>query len=42
MWRDRGYLLDVLQAARSIQAFTHDVGEERFLSDELIQSAVIR
>ena len=42
MWRDDGYLLDILNAARSIQSFTKDVDEERFLRDELVQSAVIR
>ena len=42
MWRDDGSLLDILNAARSIQSFTKDVDEERFLRDELVQSAVIR
>jgi uncharacterized protein with HEPN domain len=42
MWRDDGYLLDILEAARRILLFIDNVTEDRFLSDELIQSAVIR
>lgn len=42
MWRDDALLLDILHAARLIRDFTGDVDEERFMRDELIQSAVIR
>lgn len=42
MWRDEGYLLDILQAARRIRAFVQGVDETRFLTDDLIQSGVIR
>ena len=41
MWRDEGYLLDILQAARRIQAFAQGVDETRFLTDDLIQSGAI-
>lgn len=42
MWRDEGYLLDMLNAARRIVSFVKDISEEQFLTDELVQSAVIR
>jgi uncharacterized protein with HEPN domain len=42
MWRDDGYLLDILDAAHSIQVFTAGVDEKRFCEDDLLQSGVIR
>ena len=41
MWRDEAYLLDVLLAARKIQAFVAGVTRERFLADELLQNAIM-
>lgn len=36
MWRDDAYLLDMLLAARKIRAFTTDVDEQRFQTDEVL------
>jgi len=42
MWRDDAYLLDMLLAARKVQAFTRDGTWQQFQSDELTQNAVMR
>ncbi|MBU4272939.1 MAG: DUF86 domain-containing protein [Planctomycetes bacterium] len=42
MWRDEAYLLDMLLAGRKIRAFTADVDENRFRTDEVLQHAVMR
>ena len=42
MWRDEAYLLDMLLAARKIQAFTVDVDETGFQANEVLQHAVLR
>lgn len=42
MRRDDALLLDMLIAARKIGRFVDSVTAERFASNELIQSAVIR
>ncbi len=40
--RDLSYLTDILEAARLIRSFIHDVDKERFEDSPLIQSAVMR
>jgi len=40
--RDISYLTDILEAARLIRSFIHDVDKERFDDSPLIQSAIIR
>lgn len=41
--RDEGlYLDDILEAAKSIQEFVSGLGEEEFLNDELVKSAVLQ
>ena len=42
MLRDNALLEDILRAARLILAFTKDVDEARFMTDELIQSGVMK
>lgn len=42
MWRDDAYFLDIVLAARKIQAFTSGHEWEAFESDELLQDAVMR
>src|SRR4029078_3694568 len=39
---DRLYLLDILEAAASLQRFLSGVTEESFSSDEVLQSAVLQ
>jgi len=41
MWRDDAYLLDMLIAARKVLQFTDKVTGEKFLSNELVQNAVM-
>jgi uncharacterized protein with HEPN domain len=42
MRSDRLYLADILDAIKAIESFTADIDEERFVADELIQSAVLQ
>ena len=42
MRSDRLYLADILDAIQSIERFTAECDEARFLADELIQSAVLQ
>ncbi len=42
MRNDRLYLADILDAIQSIERFTAECDETRFLADELIQSAVLQ
>jgi uncharacterized protein with HEPN domain len=42
MWRDDAYMLDMLLAARKVLSFTRGVNWEKFISDDLIQNAVMR
>ncbi len=42
MWRDEAYLLDILLAARKIRAFTAEVDESGFQTNEVLQHAVLR
>lgn len=42
MRSDRLYLADILDAIKAIQCFTSGIDEERFIADELIQSAVLQ
>lgn len=42
MRSDRLYLADILDAIAAIERFTADIGETRFVADELIQSAVLQ
>jgi len=42
MWRDDAYLLDMLLAARKVLEFVEDISADMFLSDELVQNAVMR
>ena len=42
MWRDEGYVLDILLAARRILDYTRDLDEDHFLTDDLVQDGVIR
>ncbi len=41
MRSDRLYLADILDATEAIERFTRGFDEERFLADELVQSAVL-
>jgi uncharacterized protein with HEPN domain len=41
MWRDPGYLLDVLIAARRAQSFVAGIDQDRLRNDKLTQHAVI-
>lgn len=40
--RDLSYLTDILEAARLIRSFIHDIDKEQFDDSPLIQSAAIR
>lgn len=42
MRSDRLYLADILDAIKAIERFTSGIDEERFVADELIQSAVLQ
>jgi uncharacterized protein with HEPN domain len=42
MWRDGAYLLDMLLAARKAQEFSHGATKTFFLSNEVLQNAVMR
>jgi len=42
MQRDQAYLIDILQAARLVQAAVESVSKELFFDDWMRQSAVIR
>ena len=42
MWRDDAYLLDMLLAARKVREFTKGVTRDQFLSDQVLQHAVMR
>lgn len=42
MRSDRLYLADILDAIQAIERFTANCDEQRFLADELIQSAVLQ
>jgi uncharacterized protein with HEPN domain len=42
MRSDRLYLADILDAIKAIESFTAGIVEERFVADELIQSAVLQ
>jgi uncharacterized protein with HEPN domain len=41
MSRDDAYLVDMLEAARTVQRFTEEVTWEAFSSDEVLQTAVL-
>jgi hypothetical protein len=41
MRSDRLYLADILDAIKAIEYFTAGIDEERFIADELTQSAVL-
>jgi len=41
MWRDEGYLLDMLLAARKAIRFTRGMDGAQFSADELVQNAVM-
>ncbi|MBM4035050.1 MAG: DUF86 domain-containing protein [Planctomycetes bacterium] len=42
MWRDEAALLDMLLAARKVQAYTQGVTAQQFYGDEALQDAVMR
>jgi uncharacterized protein with HEPN domain len=42
MWRDEGFLLDMLLAAQDARRFVNDMNWEAFAASDLHQSAVIR
>lgn len=42
MWRDPGYLLDILQEARLIQEFTTGINKDVLRDDIMRQYAVVR
>ena len=42
MRRDELYLADILEAANAIELFLKDVEKSRFVSDDLIRSAVLQ
>ena len=42
MWRDQGYLLDMLLAASDAMGFASGLDEEGFVASDLHQSAVLR
>jgi uncharacterized protein with HEPN domain len=42
MRSDRLYLADILDAIKAFESFTAGIVEERFVADELIQSAVLQ
>ncbi len=42
MWRDEGWLLDILTAARKIVQYASGVTREEFSGNELLQDGIIR
>jgi len=42
MWRDEGYLLDILNAALKIQLYISQTSWEEFDKDDMISDAVVR
>ena len=42
MRSERLYLKDILEAIKKIQTYTHSLNKEQFLTDYLVQDAVIR
>jgi len=42
MWRDDAYLLDMLISSKKIVNFTSGISKKEFLSDEILQHAVMR
>ena len=41
MWRDDAYLLDMLIAARNVRRYSEGVTRERFMSDSILQNALM-